>query len=157
MRWSSVIRKSAKWGGTATVLLLATAWLGSLLWGVTWCPDGKYAAQCHRGDLLITFRVHVGAYLPGWHVFPAHPESRSSNTSRTHWFELRSGPGGGSLSLPLWPFVVCASMTAVVAWCVNRRASNRADGAVCPACGYNLTCLASGSPCPECGVKPGAA
>lgn len=168
MRWRTVIRKSAKWGGTIAAVALAAVWVASLWMYIAWRSTDAWCFECTRGRFEVVYSVPFFDPMipgPGWEI----GESSFNNTPLCWWPSYRSnsvrviGDGvdsvtispfvlpGGALRLPIWLPFTAALLVAVLAQRADALARHRAGA--CPSCGYSLAGLTAGSKCPECG-KP---
>ena len=144
------IRKTIKWGGASTTLLLVVVWLTSG-WGfVSYSPDGSSGIGLSAGRVWVQTSRYYGvadgfdygrSIDGGWH-FELWP-----------WRFCGPFPAPFLVYIPLWPLIVLLLIPTGLAWRLDQLATRGADFSQCQTCHYNLTGLPANSPCPECGAS----
>jgi hypothetical protein len=154
MRPHPRIRKTIKWGGAAVTVLLVLVWIGSGWWWVLWSSNDLGIFDCVGGRIAWSRdgdpRPKMQRRIGWWAV---------RNNARFEWrlaFGTQAteslGPSSSTYCVvPLWPFIVAAGSSSILAWRLDLIA-RRARLKFCPKCNYDRTGIAKDAVCPECGA-----
>jgi hypothetical protein len=169
MRPHPKIRKTVKWGGAVSSVLLLVVWVGSWWWscgvegnrsrigvevGDFW---GTYyrsapAAQTSASAADLSVQTRVMASQP---VTPSQPDEHfwfrrivPTRLSAAYWWiRWAQTPRVLKVIVPVWIPAAMSLGVAVVAWRLKEMARGK-----CPSCDYDRTGLGPGAMCPECGA-----
>lgn len=146
MRRRSRARRIAKWTGLAVCVVVAVAWVTSILRNVGY-SRGRIDFGLALGGAYGILSEHPGGW--GWFNYPGGRFAGvvwSPNLDLRRFGQTPFNGWGRNLFVPLWlPFLLVAIPTFIL-W----RRDRRPPPGHCLRCRYDLTGNVSGR-CPECG------
>ena len=157
MRRRFRLLRVAKWGGVVMCVLLAAAWVGSVIWWIGYLPAVDDGLRFHINHGRIHVGIGAAAYNPGWRayaldivgwglVWPSVNQIVYAPRSTNVFPRSNITRVTRIITIPFWLcFAVVLIPTVILVW-IDRRRSLPGH---CP-CGYDLTGNVSGV-CPECG------
>lgn len=149
MRPHPKIRKAAKRGTTAFLIVVCMAWAASAWVALCWGKGSGASVAVDVGSVWVwPPEARGGGRLPhGWMVF-THPAG-------LNWgYGWRLAASRWVWRFPLWMIAALTGCLTVVIWGLDAAKARRALIGLCPMCSYDRTGLAPGAVCPECGTLP---
>lgn len=153
MHRRAVIRKAAKWGGTAAAAIVTAAWIASAWRHVDYiAPNGVYAVV-GMGRFAFSWVDPATGITKGLRVFGGRNKWPFFSDTRFDWqFDSWNDPQQWGVQIPGWVPVTALAIGAAWLWRRDARATARERVGLCPSCGYSRAGLPEGGKCPECGT-----